>query len=357
MKNAILYITTIIFTLVLSACKKEKVDPLVENKPVFTANINFDGENSLIEAGVHDAFMFTSSENFNNVLRFVGKLGTSEEYLEIKVFDGMLDVISNNTLENLVNEVNFIHENNHGSVTINKDDFINASNIEFINWKKDGQQFATNNLVLNEAGIYDICAEFHFLDGEVVTTCNEIIVGFKHSVGGHINHFVGLDNILNAWIEEETQTISSVQWELDGNIVSINNNLNINVSDDQHVVKATILYANGVTKTRTINIDANEEGKMIEDFSKFENMTSNETFWDFGLEVNYFKNGTLYSSSKAQNGNSTLQITNVKYFGKNANGKDVYQFNATISSNLSVSTSSNSEAIEISTTFGLEINP
>lgn len=344
-------------TLIIGACKKEVIqDPIVNSTPVFTANVLLGEEEFLLEAGNDDVLMETFTIEHNGVNRYSGKLGKEDVFIEMGVYQGDMDLNEPFSPKNFQGALQFIELPNQPLITLSKEDFPNTGSIDEIVWFVDGVESAINNLQINEPGKYAICAEVHFNGGSVSTLCNELLVGYHTNANCRIRHFINANNALKVWIDEETSEISSIDWFVDGVKVSEDPILEMPIDQNGHMVQAVINFTNGSTRKKTILADGSQIGHFIDDFSHAEDDALNDVRWDYGVLIQVKKNGKTYSTLGADNDDSNVQVTDIKYFGLNDQGKQVYKCEAQV--NAMVKDVNGTEILPLSftTKFGLEMN-
>lgn len=338
-------------------CKKEVIkDPVVNASPVFTANVSLGEEEFLLEAGKDNVFMETYTILHNGVNRFSGKLGKEDLYVEMGVYQGDMDMNEPFSMKNFQGTLHFIQASSQALVTLSKEDFPNTMNIDEIVWIVDGVETAVNNLQINEPGKYNVCAEVHFYGGAVSTLCNELLIGYHTNANCRIRHFINANNSLKVWVDEETSAISSIEWFIDGVEVSESALLEMVIDQNGHHIMAEIQFANGSIRKKTLWVDGSQVGHFIDDFSHVENAVTNDVRWDYGVLIQVKKNGKTYSTLGADNLDSSVQVTDIEYFGLNGQGKHVYKCEAQINAMVKDVNSSEVLPLTFTTQFGLEMN-
>lgn len=343
--------------LLFSGCEKEIVkEPVVDSKPVFTANVSLGGDNFTLEAGLNNVLMETFTVLHNGVNRFSGKLGTEEVFVEMGVYQGDMDMNEPFSLKNFQGALHFIQAPTQSLISISKEDFPNAVSIEKIVWLVDGEQSAINTLQIEEPGKYQVCAEVHFYGGDVSTLCNELLVGYYTNANCRIRHFINANNLLKVWVDEATSTIESIDWYVDGIEASENNLLELQIDQNAHHVMAEIKFSNGAIRKKTIIADGSQLGHFVDDFSYVEESSSNQIRWDYGTLIRVKRNGKLYTTLGADNADSNIQVTDIKYYGLNDQGKQVYKCTAQVNAVVKDVASGEILPLSFTTVFGLEMN-
>lgn len=341
--------------LFVAACKPEEIKPPVSNDPVFTAEINIGEETINIEAGIEDALMTTFIEDINGVNKFGGRLGTSENYIEFGIMDGNLDLVNPYSEEALTNPLNFLATSSSPIMLISKDDLDNYGLINYINWSVNGDFVSVDSLAIYQPGVYQVCAEVHFNNQIVKSLCNEMIVGYSLNSSATVNHLIGVDNVLKAWIGSSSQDVTAVEWSVDGNVVSEDLALNYPLSSGQHYVEAEILFKSGALRKKRILVDADGLGLFIGDFSRFEENTSSQVNWNFAADIKIQHQGKTYVSSQANNTSASVQLSEISFYGKNPQGQNVYLCKGTIQANFKELGTGNIVPMSITTKFGIPL--
>lgn len=346
-----------IAAIVLSSCKKEEIkDPVTDSEPVFNAEIQLDGSSLKLEAGINDVFMSTFSESINGANKYSGQLGNEDQYLKIGIFQGDIDIQDPFSVKNFQGALHFAALPQGPLAILKKADFPNAAIIDHVIWYKDGLQEGFNELAIMEPGKYEICAEVHFIDGEEKVLCNQLILGFNLNGDCRIDHLQNTSGELHAWLEEPSFQIGGVQWFVDGQLVCSDNELITFIDKETHLVEAIVTFTNGSVRKRAILVDGSLTGHLIHDFTVVENSPSNQTRWDYGVIMELLVDGKQYTTLTANNQDSSIDITDIAYFGLNAQGKKVYKCVGNLSAIVKEIGTNNSIPVSISTTFGLEMD-
>jgi hypothetical protein len=127
------------------------------------------------------------------------------------------------------------------------------------------------------------------------------------------------------------------------------------VNQGSHTIEAEVHFKNGVVRKKSMVIDGSNQGKMIYDFSVLEQNVIDPTKWDYSIVLNIRKDGKLYSTLNTNNSDSQISITDISYYGQNAQGKHVYKCVGQINAMLSESGSSEVKHLQCSTRFALEL--
>ena len=351
--------TTVFFLALIflfSSCKKEVVDePLAETTPVFRADGAIGGNSFSMIAGKNNFFMNTMSSTIDGVDFFFGSLSDGITELEMGIYDGKIDFTGSSLPQDLPEYGSVAMNPSQPLVFLSKDLFPNKMLIEEIKWYVDDLFVGVNSISLNKPGKFNVCAVVTFNDGSSSTLCNEMIVGFSKNAIGQVRHLLTPNGNLQTWIEEDQVPVQSVKWFIDGVFVVDAIQLEQSIDDEDHLVTAEINFSNGVKRIKSVLIDGSNNGYFIDDFSFFEN-NSNTIHWDFNTSISLKINGKQYLSKTAPNQTSTVHVTDIVYYGKNASGKAVFKISADVTCNLKEVGTNVILPFNCSTVFGVEID-
>lgn len=320
--------------LLAGSCKKEIIPPPGSTSPVFVASGTFGGEAVSLNAGDDNVTMSTQSTQQNGVDFYEGILGNSQFKIDMGIFAGDIDM-ENPSLPDFQN----IHELSFASMPggapiykIVKDSFPNRELIHQIQWEVNGEMKGLDVLEINQPGKYQVCAHVTFSDYTVETICNEVIVGFKTSADFELNFFLGQDHSFKSWVKTFGSNVQSVKWfdgtqEIDNSEI-----LNTTLSSERHFIRAEILFANGVKRSKTVLIDGALTGFNIYDFTK--PGLAPLFLWDYTAKVKVTKDGVDYYSHNTPNSTNRITVDNITYYGVNEDGDNVYILNGKVNVNL-----------------------
>ncbi len=348
---------TVALILILTACKKnEIIPPPGSSTPVFTAVGTFGNEVINLRAGDDNVVMTTESALLNGVDFFKGSLGNEAFSIEIGVFGGDVD-IQNPPLPEFANQstISFAYLAQQPPLfEIKKDSLPNSANILKIDWEVDGvMQPFEDNLQIRDPGKYQVCAHITFIDYSEKTLCNEVIVGFKPNALFELEFVIGQDHNLMAWIEPQVGVVESVKWFQNGTQISDMNQLNKYIQNGSHLIQAEVIFTNGVRSLRSIIVDADLTGKNFFDFSQSCAVYPIE--WDFHSKIKVRKNGIDYFSHITPNAGNKIIVDEVKYFGLNPLGKQVYILKGHVHVNLKSNVSPAIIPLDLDLSFGISL--
>lgn len=346
----------VIFSMVLVSCSKDQLNIHEENEPVFTVNGFFADTPISLTAGDNGAYMYTTTSVINGVNLYGGYISDGSTTIELGVFDGSLD-IPNHTPEIDITNVSplFAQFQYQPLAELNKYAFSNQSYISEIQWFANGMSIGLNEAIINEPGRYEVCAHITYSDMTTDTLCNELILGYQRAGNFQINH-----NAAAGYLDADVATIggltaAEVKWYLDGTYISNMNNLQTSLNTGSHLLTAEVTFSNGAKRVKNCLVNAVNQAKNIEDFTAFELQNTGNYKQDYRLVLKITKDGQEYVSDHADNDDSTIEITDVSYFGKNGSGNDVYKVTANISANVKAIGTMKHIPITLSTVFGIEI--
>lgn len=356
--NIIAYYCLILIS--LASCKKEEVVLPESNDPVFRVDGTFNGESFSLIAGDNDAYMHTMTEIVNGVEVFSGNLSNGDFSIEIGVYNGLIDMPSNQVALELVDlDPEFSVNSTQGLMFLSKNMLVSPSGqyIEQINWFIDGVFEGVNDVVIYEPGKYEVCAEAKFVDGTIKILCNELIVGYERSANFSIDFSIDQFGNLESTIDNMGNDINMVNWIMDSIPMSNQSDyLQQVVSSSSHYLSAQVHFANGVVREKSAVIDGSAAARHIPDFTIFEELAPQSIPRDFNIRLKVNSSGSLYLSETANNSNSSLTITGVEYYGKNSAGNDVYKIMANVSAQVKETSSLETVPINFSASFGIEVH-
>lgn len=354
----LLPITTFLLLLIVASCSKEKLEIHESTDPIFQIQGTIDGDEIVLTAGDQNAFMFTNTESINGVNRYAGRLSNGSSSVKIAVYDGNVDIPGNYTVDVLPTiALSFAEYQSQDMVTLSKYSLNNFQSIESIDWYLNGAFAGTDEVVIDEPGLYNVCAMINFMDQSVTSLCNEIIVGYAQ----HANFTIEFDhaggNLFTAEVNSFGNAVSDIKWYVNDTLVSESNVLDYNMYMPNCIMEAEVNFQNGVKRRKAIYLDKYNLANSTGDFSVFEEQSVNfGYFQDYRFYVEIENNGVTYRSDYANNANSTINVIGFEHYGQNANGKDVYKIDAVIDTFVKESPSSGTQLpVQLTTSFGIEI--
>lgn len=342
-----------------ASCSKEKIELPESNDPVFTMNGVFADENFSLAAGDDGAYMYTNTNIVNGVNFFEGKLTNGSMSVEMGIFDGQLDKPAHDPSVMIADPSGntlFASVSNQPLVVLSKDMLSNGNtSIESVKWYKNNELIGTDYAEIDEAGYYEVCAEVTFSDSSTVTLCNDMIVGYNRSANCTIEYDMSQNNQFNVISAGGAASINYVEWFFDGNSLGVVGTNFQYQGSYPGILEAVVHFNGGAIRTKRMYIHPGNTFKVIDDFTMFEEEQSNNYNQDFKLNLIIEKDGVEYSSMLADNTGSSITITGVEYYGKNANNKDVYKLTATIDAKVRAEGVMKQIPVLFTTTFGVEI--
>jgi hypothetical protein len=349
------YLILIMFGLsVIASCKKDAIEIPESNEPVFSVSGTFNGEPLNLIAGNDGAYMHTMTKMENGVNIFSGIISNESMSFEVGVFDGNLDVQStgapSTNIAPIYSSVSIVP-----LATLSKNSFLNASVINYIKWFVDGIDRGPNDVLIYEAGVFNVCAEVHFQDGSENTLCNDIIIGFNHNATCDFETVLLGSGLVKTSIQNPTNAVSSVEWYINDVLTQTTDTFEYYLPDFLQKLTAKIHFDNGTVKTKSMLVDGYNTQKNIEDFSVFEMQSEAFTSRDFNIRVIINLGNDIYRSDLANNVSSGVQITEIKPYGLNSAGKNVYKISGIISCKQRKVGTSIDANLNVNFVFGIEI--
>jgi hypothetical protein len=313
-----------------TSCKKVEVEePVSQGVPVFSVDAQLDNAEINLSAGDDGCSLVVGSTFWNGVQWFNGTLGNNQNEITLKILDGKLDIPTFIFQSELNGALSYLSLDSQSLVHISRDDFPNAESITEIKWYVDGIFKGINMLDILEPGIYNVCASVTFEDGSSESLCNQMIIGYQKSALAILKHYVDPEGFVHAWIDSDLNEVSSIKWSIDGVEVCYDPMMIRHVSSQIHRITADITFENGARRVRNVLTDGSSDGRFLDDFTLFENLSKCEDK-DFNVSLIIKHNGQIYSSETSNNQASTFEITDIKYFGMDGSGNKVYSVYANV---------------------------
>jgi len=323
MKNFLIFISVVLVAL---SCKKDTLPEIINSTaPVYSAQIELNGETVIFNAGDNDLVMLTSNATSNDVSFLEGSISDGSSDFTIQISDGNLDKLAPTNF--VARKQLPIYISNDVEVfSFFKSDFENSTRISEVSWYVNDAFYALDDLIIEEPGKYKVCAFVTFLDGTADFLCNDVIVGYKKNAIGELQHYIGFDGKIQAWINSDTE-IEEIKWFLNESLVSSEMEL-ISTSNTSNSarIKAEITYANGVMRTKQVLADLNQTGKYIQDFSQQEIAYTRNN--DFGLNGSFTIDGEEYTTNIIENANIPVSIQYFANGAANPEGEATYKVSA-----------------------------
>lgn len=347
-----LYIASL-FVFLITGCKKEKVEvaPQFGETPVFSVVGTIDGQSVSFQAGVESAFLTTYSTSVHGVNRFSGKLEKGDDYVDFGIFDGNI-FSANSSIFQAGNVLALTQPYTNALFTLNKASCTNASLIDYLEIKINNIAVG-ESLVIYEPGIYSICVTVHYYDGAYKEVCNDLIIGYKDMAEFSIQYSLSAQGLLFASTETGL-TKTQTKWYIDGTLNSSNADCNFNLAPGLHVLTAEVTFSNGATKSHSVIIDANLQGRYFEEFDSFKTELNDLLYQDFKAEFKVKLGGVLYEHV-GNSSNEQVVLTGVSLYGKSATGNDVYKLSGIVSAEMKNTSTQEIVNAQFSVVIGLEI--
>lgn len=349
-----------LFSVLLTACKKEEIIIPESNDPVFKASGTLNGEPFEIVAGDNGAYMYTMTLEEKGVDVFTGRISDGQFELEMGIYDGHIDQPGHVTVNDLYNftpqfasdvEVPMLILSRELLSTLPQSQFI-----ETINWQIDGEWIGEDDAIISTPGVYEVCAEIRFFGGFEQQLCNEVIVGYERHGNCSIDFSVMQQGSLIATANSTGSAVQSVRWFLNNEWISDQAELFYNLPADFSVLSAEITLENGVKRIRRVLVNGTHNYLTSNDFSVFESNTPvGVALRDLNFKIIVRQNGITYNSMACDNSNSTIAITQVDYYGLNDQGNPVYKFKGLVDAKVKNMSTQDVVPITFTTSFGVEI--
>jgi hypothetical protein len=318
----------LIILLVIFGCEKQEIkNPPIGNDPIFKASGSIANNQFQFTAGDDNCIMETNVTVVNGIKNYFGRLHNGNDELKIVFKDGLLNIPF---IDALNSNIVFSNYPNNNQITLSKADMPNNNMIQSIAWTVNGNYAGLNEIVIDATGIFNVCANVTFIDGSNASVCNEIILGYAHGSHFQVRHFLTNDGDLKVWIDENEEDVNHIDWYLDEQWVSSQEDLDIDIDQNAHTLRAELTFENGSKRTRSIWIDGSLQGKYIDDFASIENSWQ-QANQDYTAQVFLTWNNKDYVSIHDEQSQDFFQIESIKPYGMNDSGKPIVKIHGVIS--------------------------
>ena len=343
-----------VITVTFASCKKKQIELPEENSPVFRVEGTLDGQEINLVAGDNNAYMYTSWKTERGVSVFSGNLSDGSTSVELEIYDGFVDMPDRNKTIPESSGLQIATESSVPYAILSKDNLPNIGLISNLDWVVDGVNMGSGDVEIVEPGIYNVCAHVTFYSGAYVNLCSELIIGYQHNANCFIKHYLNQNGILTVWAEASSKPIDKINWYADGQLLGMNTELQIPIDSSSYELSADVFFTNGVVRSKKMVVDGSLGGYFINDLSFFENSPATTSTRDFDVRVKVTQNGVTYSSDLANNDASTVDITNVTYYGTNDYGDNVFKIEGAVNAFVA-DEQGNVKEVSFNTHFGFAI--
>jgi hypothetical protein len=349
----------------LGSCTKEVINLPEANDPVFTLNGTMAGIEFDLIAGDDNAFMHTGTEMINGVNLFSGELSNGDFSLELGIFDGLVDKPGHITVDEIKNITpTFASHSSEPLLVLSKTKLGGNQVIKSVDWYINNTFAGSGDVEIRQPGKYAVCAFITFVNDDTNQLCEDIIVGYERSANFSIqyNFQAGQQGgqqggFINASISAVDATVQSVEWFVDDVPEYTSQSIGHQLSPESTRLKAIVHFDNGTVREKTVIIDGENNVYSSKSFSIMEMSSTYEgPNQDFNIRLTIKSDGKTYLSEYANNKNSSLAITGVEFYGKNAEGNDVYKVSGVVNAVVMELVTEKMVAVTFATVFGVEIN-
>ena len=349
------YKIILVFVLFFVSCKKQKVETIPEsNAPVFYMDGLLAGQPINFTAGDNGMEMKYGIELRNGVHYSFGEITNGLNSVKLGIYDG--NVALNEFAGNIkIGDTLFMATKfNENLANLWKGNFANDLNISNIDWYVNGIFKGSNQVFINEPGVYEICGNFTFNNGDSKNVCNTLFLGFEQDLNFAIRHFMADNGDLKLWLDGDLQNFDQVDWYIDDSLVACSPNYSGNIGNNQKEISAIVHHHNGAVLKKNIVVDGTFSGNFVEDFdvNKLVVLGSN---WDYSVGLEITKNGEKYSSFEVANYKSMLIIKDMSVYEITANGQIITKIQAKVDAKLKSMQSGNTVNLNFNTSFAIPI--
>ncbi len=341
------------FLIVLFAgCKKENIAPhdIYGETPIFSVVGTIDGQDIAYYAGIDASYLTTYTTSVHGVNRFSGKMFKGESYVDFGIFDGNL--FSNSSFSEAGNNLTFTKPYTTELFILNRQSCTNASLIDHLDIKLNNVSVG-QSLIIYEPGVYTVCVNAYFYDGTNKEVCNEVTIGYKDMAKFDIQYSMSQQGTLLA-STQTSLTKTQTKWYVDGVFSSSEIDFTHNLSPGLHILTAEVSFSNGATKSHSVIVDSESQGRYFEEFNSFKADLSASAYQDFNATLDVKIGDVLYKHI-AGTGNQSVILTGLSVYGKGPTGNDIYKVSGII--NTPMKNMNNQEIVDaqFNVVFGLEI--
>ncbi|TNE55648.1 MAG: hypothetical protein EP338_02420 [Bacteroidetes bacterium] len=348
------YISILILGLSLIACNKEIPTLPSSNNSVFQVTGMIGSDSVSWTAGV-DGTMKPEIRQVNGVPYYSGKLKMAGQEFEIGFFSGNLD--RNIPLLNMISELDelkYVKKNLEPLLKVSKNTFEGIEDLEQIDWYINGEFFAKNLLEIFEPGVYDVCGEFLFKDGELQRVCNRMIIGYKKDKIFNLQRLIIPNTELYLWVDGMTESIDFVNWKRNGDSIGTGTNVSLTPAKGFNEIEARIKYINGTERTRKIAVHNEYPGRYILDFGILENYSPYAQ--DHKARVVFKSGNSIYSSELADNEQNRIYFDDISYYSQNVSGENLYKIKGRLNGQLRSKTSNETLKVDLAFDWAFPIH-
>lgn len=260
----------------------------------------------VIAAGDNDAFYNAYCEERNGVMVYVGEFSfeNNTKKLKFEYYDHSVPYTFSDGLSLLNNQTAYSDFTSAYTGYLEMDS--NAIYGQYMSgwqWYVDG--IPNNNWIhtISEPGVYDIRLDAEFNGQTVSSLENKVYLGFENPSWGYFNvqELGGGEFEFTSYVQNNGAT---VEWEIDGNLVSTGTSSTAFLSQGVHKVKMKVTDPEGNTYSREQNVGYNATD-YVESFN-FVKPVGKDLYNT--VIISYESNGVTYSSKHLNQSNSFISI-------------------------------------------------
>lgn len=311
-----------------TSCKKE-LDKIPKTKPVFTLNGEFNSQPMSLNAGNGDTVMSTKTWEWHSVPVLTGIIGNNSNYAQLDLFSGDIDLPTMNTLYANLTQLDGVYFPSGNFASLYKTQLENASSISEIKWEL-GDVNMHNDLFVAEPGTYDIDTKVTFNNGTNAEVSNDVMIGYKSHQLFKLETAVS-NQYLTATITTES-AISSIDWSFNGQTyTTTTKQVEKALIGVNNLISATVHFANGTSRKRTLVFDASGQGNYLSDYVYLIEKNLQQQAIDYKAKISVFVNGEMFVSSGVENQiDNMVSISKIEQYEDEITGKDAVKLTGKI---------------------------
>ncbi|MFA7272653.1 MAG: hypothetical protein WC044_02235 [Crocinitomicaceae bacterium] len=341
--------------LFLVSCKKQEIETIPEsNTPVFYMDGTWAGQHINFTAGDDGMVMNYGTETRNGVHYSFGEITNGLNSIKLGVFDGhvALETFAGNI--KIGDTLYMSSKFTENLANLWKGNFANDMSISNVDWYVNGIFKGSNQVFIDEPGVYEICGNFTFSNGDSRNVCNTMYLGFQQDLNFAIRHFIADNGDVKLWLDGDLQNFDQVDWYIDDSLVACSPNFSGNIGANQREISAIVHHHNGAVLKKNIVVDGTFSGNFVEDFD-INKLVVTGTNWDYGVGLEVTRNGEKFSSFEVANYKSKLVVKEMSIFETNAQGQIVVRINAEVDAKLKSLQSGNTVNMSFNSFFAIPI--
>lgn len=353
MKIRILHIILIFSLLEFTGCTKDELPEIPEsNSPIFRIDGEINGEEFSIEAGEGGWLMEDETKEVNGVNIFSGILKNNENEISLSLYDGGVN-INSSLYDQIINSDQLTLSPDYEKPLLNfsKNNFSNGQFIEFIKWKVNGDKIDGESLIIDEPGIYNVCANIKFYQGGSIKICNDYILGFKNNA----NFDLAVSDVYNDSVKVKIVSdypYENISWRKKEQVISTEEEAILIKNGQIDDWSVAVDFSNGVKEKREFIFNFNIGDMGLYDFKYLTN--DNLPVYDYTAKMNFNLDQGSFSLKQFSQ-DSSISLEEIKKYDSSGD-KDIYLIKGSYEGEMQNNETEDFVDAKFNFTFALSIN-